>query len=68
VTPPAKAKRYLVQVRPWSGPWRIVVRCWHLERATTWLHQLKDEGHPQVRIVHDGLVIASWRAQLDQEA
>lgn len=64
---PAKAKRYLVQVRRWSGPWRIVVRCWHLERALHWLHTLKRE-HPCVRVVHDGSIIESWESRLDQEA
>lgn len=66
-TRPAKARRYLVQVRRWSGPWRVVMRCWHLEYALAWLHDLKTE-HPCVRIVHDGRVIESWQAQHEQEA
>lgn len=43
------------------------MRCWHLEYALAWLHDLKTE-HPCVRIVHDGRVIESWQAQHEQEA
>lgn len=64
---PQTRGKYLVQVRPWSGPWRIVVRCHHLEYALTWLHDLKAE-HPCVRVVHDGQLVASWQARPEQEA
>jgi hypothetical protein len=64
---PTPATRYLVQVRRWSGPWRIVVRCWHLERALSWMHTLTRE-YPCVRIVHDGRLIESWQAQHTEEA
>ena len=56
---PAKARRYLVQTRDYGKPWRLVARVWDLERALRWMHDLKQERHAGVRVLHGGAVVES---------
>lgn len=57
---------FRLQVRDWSGSWWTYRNVWSREEADTLFFQLKGSW-PLVRMVQDGLTLASHDASRDEE-